>query len=175
MKGNKTANLTENKLRGIISESVRQALNELDWKTYASAGDEAQRRSMEGPETYDNLGDRIRYKMKYANRASGLHNAATSRFNQDFGYNDGNNQVKMGGDFDSTEEFAPHAKGLKSKGYGNPMSYEHGWNNHKLTHQTPQEFFDNDDAANAYSRADDELRNYRRGNYSYNDGKWESK
>ena len=46
----KRIRLTESDLHQIIKESVKKCLNELDWKTYSSAADEAKRRANGYPE-----------------------------------------------------------------------------------------------------------------------------
>lgn len=162
--------LTESDLHRIVKE----VLTELDWKTYANAANkrlsQTKERNTDIPWTDD-----VKRRADLHNRAEELGNYAKERFNQDYGYNDGSDwwgdedarSVKMGGDFQSTEEFSPHAVGYRGKGYGNPYKYEHGWNLEKGGHITPDDFFDNEEAASAYKRADDEIKNYKKGNYDY--------
>ena len=81
-------------------------------------------------------------------------------------------KVGLGGDFNSTGEFAPHVVGYRSKGYGNPAKYEHGWSDSPMGHMEPEEFFNtNPEASEAYRNADAEWENYKKGNYDYQKGK----
>lgn len=45
--------LTESQLHNMISESVKQVLSELDWKTYASAADKARDKRLNNKDDYD--------------------------------------------------------------------------------------------------------------------------
>lgn len=181
----KLIRLTESDLHNIIKESVNNILSELDWKTYANANKEARKRGdadywrEKGEKGFDAI-------KKAANgriRAKRFGDASKNTFNRDYGYKNGNHwdndyaEVRLGGDFDSTEEFAPHAVGYRSKGYGNPAKYEHGWSDSPMGHMEPEEFFNaNSDASEAYRNADAEWKDYKKGNYEYQKGKgWTKK
>lgn len=172
--------LTEGDLHKIIKESVNNILSELDWKTYANAGKEASKRG--DADYWRDKGEKgFGVYNKAANervRANRFGKYAQNAFDRDFGYEKGNEydynddyvRVGMGGDFNSTQEFGPHAAGWK-RAEGSIMSkrFPYGLS---TTETTPEEFFgDNTDAIQAYNTAKDEIRNYKQGNYDYQKGK----
>ena len=171
--------LDENKLRRVIKESVKKVISELDWKTYANAANKSLER---GNTSYwkdkgENPNSAIGKAVDARGRAQRFGNAAKNAFNRDYGYQNGEiwdddfSDVRLGGDFDASEEFGPHVVGRKDKGYGNPAKFERGWDDNKMRHSTPEDFFgDNVDAAQSYRNADAELRNYYKGNYRYSKG-----
>ena len=176
--------LTEGDLHRIIKESVNMVLTELDWKTYANAatkmhgerGDTSYWRD-KGVEGFDAIKNAANARL----RAKRLGDAAKNSFNRDFGYQQGQHfydddyqRVGMGGDFDSTEEFAPHAAGWRHDGVASLKKFPHGV---YTTERTPEDFFKgNHDAVQAYNKAKDEVKNYNKGNYDYQKGKgWTKK
>ena len=171
----KLIRLTEGDLHRIISNSVKRALQEMDYKTYLNAGDEARKRGSIGYQRekgVEGLDNQLIAGRRERERAHAFDDAARQAFNRDYGYQDDKNFVGMGGDPDATEEFGPHAIGLKDKGYGNPTKYEYGRNRDSFAEETPEEFFDgNTDASDAYRRGDADLRRYRSGKSHYNKGK----
>ena len=168
--------LTEGDLHRMIRECVHGALNELDWKTYANAEKKARARGTnywreKGRKGFDAIHDAAMSKI----RANRFGDTARDAFDREFGYQRGDRwdddyqRVGMGGDFDSTEEFGPHAAGWKHAGYADIKRFPHGV---YTTERTPEEFFDgNDDAVDAYNKAKEEMRNYKKGNYEYIKGK----
>lgn len=164
--------INENELHKLIGESVKKMISELDWKTYANASKKSMEKSVPSDFEGGSLADRAKKAMKNRERAKRFGDAARQSFNDQFGYEGDGVQVDMGGDFMSTEEFGPHIRGLKDKGYGRPMRYDHGWNDHELKHQTPEEFFGGDDnAVSAYNKGKEEIGNYKKGKYGYAKGK----
>lgn len=176
--------LTESRLRVMIGEAVKGALNELDWKTYANAEKEARRR---GEISYwrdkgeGDFGDWLHNATLQRERAKRFGDAAKDAFDRDYGYqrgeryyDDGYQRVGMGGDFGYTEEFGPHAAGWRPDGVADVKRFPHGV---YTTEKTPEEFFgDNGDAIQAYNKAKDEIRDYKKGNYEYVKGKgWQLK
>lgn len=175
--------LTESDLHRIIKESVNKVLTELDWKTYANAEKKAIERGdtsywREKGETFPNT---ISKAADQRIRAKRFGDAAKDAFNRDFGYQQGEHfydddyqRVGMGGDFGYTEEFSPHAAGWKHDGVASLKQFPHGV---YTTERTPEEFFgDNSDAVQAYNKAKDEVGNYKKGNYGYQNGKgWQLK
>lgn len=176
--GKNIVRLTESQLRGIVKESVKQVISELDWKTYANAANKM--RSERGDSDYwyekgERFPNTVSKAAKARQRAERLGQASKNAFNRDYGYKNGKKwfdddyaEVGMGGDFGYTDEFAPHAAAWKSDGVDLKKRFPHGV---YTTERTPEEFFDgNPDskaAVNAYNRAKDEMRNYKRGNYEY--------
>ncbi len=181
----KLIRLTESDLHRIVKESVNKVLTELDWKTYANAEKAARGRdtSYWREKGYEPRHDAIVKAADSRMRASRFADAAKDAFNRDYGYKNGERwdddyaEAKFGGDFDSSQEFAPHAVGYRSKGWGNPKKYEFGTDNDTLQSVTPEEFYQgNEDAANAYHNADNEIKNWKKGNYDYQNGKgWQLK
>lgn len=181
----KLVRLTEGDLHRIIENSVKQALNELDWKTYANAGNKAMKggsisaqRELDPTATPPSLLDRA---VSAKHRANRFFNKATNQFNQDYGHKNGHSwdddysSVDMGGDFNSGEEFSPHARGYQKNDFGSTEKYEHGWKDYG-GEMTPEEFFKDPQQADRYRKADAELKNYKRGNYEYQKGKgWKLK
>lgn len=168
--------LTESQLHNVIRESVKQVLSELNWKTYANAERKMSKRGntaywRENGEVFPND---IRKATNARQRASRLGDAAKDAFNREYGYKQGHwldddyAEVGMGGDFGSTDEFAPHAAAWKHYGIASKKCFPHGV---YTTERTPEEFFDGnpnaDDAINAYDKASGEISNYRYGKYSY--------
>lgn len=175
--------LTESQLHAVVEESVRRMLSELDWKTYANAGNKMS--SERGNTAYwKNKGFTPNQAIgKAANaryHADRFYDAAKNSFKRDKGYQNGKpwdddyRSVNMGGDFNSTEEFGPHAIGYKSKGYGNPYKYEYGsrYDGYAPTKMSPEEFYGNDStAAQAYRDADEDIQNWKNGKSKYIKGK----
>lgn len=173
--------LTESDLHRIIKESVKKVLSEADWKTFANAEKEARKRGdmsywREQGETDPKA--LLNKAVDSRARAGRFGQYAKEKFNKEHGYKNGDMwdddfaSVKMGGDFDATEEFAPHAIGLRSKGYGNPKKYEFGRDNDTFQKVSPEEFFQgNDDAAQAFKKANDEVKNWKSGKSKYVKGK----
>ena len=177
----RTVRLTESELKNIITESVKNIISELDYKTLANAEKEASRRGQKSywsDQGYD-FPNAVSKAAHERIRAERFGKAARDAFNRDHGYktgdywdNEGYAEVGLGGDFRSTEEFAPHAVGYRSKGDGNPAKYERGMRQDSYERMEPEEFFEtNPEAAEAYRNADTEWKNYRKGNYEYTQGK----
>lgn len=176
--------ITESQLRNIIAESVKNVLSELDWKTYANAGKKAGKggdisaqRELSPNGTPSQW---FKDAVKSRERANKFYDKAKEEFNKTHGYKNGRrydddySEVELGGDFTASEEFGPHARGFKSKGYGEPYKYEYGrkYDGYAGQDMTPEEFFDgNSDASNAYHNAEEEWNNYKKGNYDYDDEK----
>lgn len=176
--------LTESQLHRVIRESVKQALSELDWKTYANAGKKAgeggdisAQREM-NPKGTPNQWFKDASNARY--RANKFYDKAREQFDTDYGYSNGSlydkdaSNVRMGGSFTSSEEFSPHAVGYKDKGYGNPYKYEYGrrYDGYAGQDMSPEEFFNgNQEAAGAYRKADKEIRGYKQGQAKYAKGK----
>lgn len=164
-----TIRLTEPDLHQIIKESVNNILSELDWKTYANA---AQKRAQQADEN-PNKPDLRKKSYDLANYANNI------LYIDDYKY-------------DTLGDKMNSKKSAKFDAYVNPMSSKmsygtvRGWNNggneifstdkgvyhnSKGGLTTPGKHFRNNDVANAYSRANDELWDYEKGNYDYQKGK----
>lgn len=183
---NNRIRLSESQLHKVIKESVKNILSELNYKTLANAEKEARKRGEKSYWAEKGVGfpENVSKAAMSRIRADRFGKAAKDAFNRDYGYktgdvwdSEGYAEVGLGGDFNSTEEFAPHAVGYRSKGYGNPAKYEHRWSDYSMKHMEPEEFFNtNPDAAKAYRNADTEWKNYKKGNYDYQKGKgWAKK
>ena len=111
-------------------------------------------------------------------RAERFGKAAKDRFNDDYGFRQGQPydndymEVCMGGDFGSTAEFGPHAVGYRNNGRLSPKKYEYGSDRYTYQDMTPEQFFQgNEDAAQKFHNAEDEIKKYYGGKYSYEKGK----
>ena len=168
--------LTENQLKAMVTESVRKALNEIDWKTYANAAKkrlqqykDSDRKDMEkfdkfydlnkmanerfsdeyiGNMKYDTFGDKMKGKRSPKFDAH-IDTGKTDRM--PYGTVRGTN--KSGDEIFSTEKGTYHSsKGITS----------------------PKKFFRDNDVADKYEKANDELWNYDNGQYYYDNG-WKLK
>jgi len=172
----------EDKLKAIVSESIKRTLNELDWKTYANAAKIARKDSDWGLQN-------SRYNI--------FRRKAAEEFNKAYGYS---SHAKLPDDYpwhneddtshlDFSEVYADpeyicrddfsNVKGRKY--YKVPEDfdwnndppfydiYSHGKNNGQVI--TPEKFFKGshggENAAKAYRNAQTELDNYKNGNYEY--------
>lgn len=176
--------INESQLRKIIAESITKAINELDYKTYINAGKKtgkggdisAQRELNPNGTPAQWFQDAV----KARKRAEKFYDKAREEFNQTHGYKNGRrydddySAVELGGDFTSSEEFGPHIRGFKSKGYGEPYKYEYGrrYDGNAGKDMSPEEFFDgNGDASNAFNNAQEEWANFKQGKYDYDNEK----
>lgn len=177
--------LTESQLHNVIRRCINEALDELDWKTYANANKKMRERgnmSYWREQGFDDI-EAFKRAGNARRRAKNLGDAAKAAFNRDYGYSNGSlydkdaSNVQMGGDFDATEEFGPHAVGYQDKGYGNPYKYSGGrrYDGCYGTEMTPEEFFNgNQDAAAAYKKGNQDIKNWKSGKSKYTKGKgWE--
>jgi hypothetical protein len=82
----KLVRLTESQLHRVIKESVNRLLTELDWKTYASAGDKAIRRANNEKRPYIDDDEHGAYLMSKPSeiKAYDFNKAAAKRFNDKF-------------------------------------------------------------------------------------------
>lgn len=168
----KRIRLTESDLKNIIKESVNNILSELDWKTYANASKKRAQQADENPN-----------KSELRKKSYDLASYANKKFNDEYI-----------GDYkyDTLGDKMNGKKSAKFDAYINPMSSKmsygtvRGWNkgNNEIFSTdkgvyhsgkggltTPRKHFRNNDVANAYSRANDELWDYEKGNYDYQKGK----
>ena len=175
--------LTEQDLHGIIRDCINEALNEADWKLFVNSGkqenDNAEKFRQEKSFLSMSPEERNKYWAMKA-RAAKFFKAGRDAFNRDFGYKTSDDkygknlrQVKLGGDFNSTEEFAPHVQGARRDEFGNDYKeFPHGV---YTTERTPEDFFKGDEGAvQAYNKAKEEWNNYTKGNYKYDKG-WKLK
>ena len=164
--------LTESDLKRVISESVKQIISELDWKTYQNAANKRLRQSRETPERSKELWDKSWELGKYANE----------KFHDDY---IGNYRYDTVGDKlkgKKSAKFDGHIGPSNGKiAYGNVRGWNKGgdeifstekgvYHNHQGI-VTPRQHFRDSDIADAYSRANDELWDYENGNYDYTQGK----
>lgn len=172
--------LTESQLRNMIAE----AINELDYKTYINAGKKAGKGGdISAQRELNPNGTPAQWfqdAVKARERAKKFYDKAREEFNQTHGYKNGRrydddySAVELGGDFTASEEFGPHIRGFKSKGYGEPYKYEYGrrYDGYAGKDMSPEEFFDgNGDASNAFNNAQEEWANFKQGKYDYDNEK----
>lgn len=173
----KVIRLTESDLHRIVESSTRRILSELDWKTYASAGEKARDRG--DMKYWTEKGVHFPHNVSKAaearGRAARFYDAAKDAMNRDYGYQQGEYSDEdytfagLGGDFDATDEYGPHPVGYKrTPSHPLPQKYEPRF----ADDMKPEEFFDgNQDAANSFKNVGSELKNYKKGNYEYVPGK----
>lgn len=167
--------LTEGQLNRVIKESVNNILSELDWKTYANASKKRYQQSGENPQDRK-LFDKAYYLGKKANQ----------QFNDDFvgDYKYDTLADKLKGKHSATFDAHIHP-GSDNMAYGAVRGYNKGGTEMFSTKKgayysnkangggyiSPRQHFRNQDIADAYSKANDELWDYQDGNYDYQKGK----
>ena len=164
--------IKESQLRKIIQESLK----ELDWKTYANAAKKAHEWRNEHPFLYDR------------NRGLDFDNAAQKSFNQQHDIE--NNPMHGGekGNINFTSFHGePELSGSREHDFGDgggPFNLKHNvyhmskkygkdggygrtrmWDHPHET--TPEEFFDNDEMAKKFRDAEQDVDDYKNGNYEY--------
>lgn len=116
----------------MVRQCVNEALNELDWKTYANASEKARNRGTnywkgKGRNGFDAISDAADSTIS----ADRFGRAAQDAFDRDYGYQQGElgddnyQRVGMGGSFNGTEEFGPHTAGWKKAGYCSTSCFPH--------------------------------------------------
>ena len=179
-----TIKLKESEFKRLITESVKGVINELDWKTYQHAAKKAHLKSLDnygyGQPNYDE--DK---SSEYIRKSSNFSKAAEDAFNKEYGYDDGRYHLGLNSRRQGSSTIAPGggtfpyydvsdiSAGDRNDTYkwggrtfekGLPLKYDF----HRST--TPKNVVDKFDSAN------DELDNYKRGNYEYIKGKgWQMK
>ena len=149
----KTIKLTE-----YLSKIIKEALNELDWKTYANAAKKAERKWLDADTSDDGVPHRIRYTK--------FDNAATDAFNKEYGYEDDDFSYEKGSG-DSRTFTNKKRVGTYASPFGVNKRYWHDTYRNDGYPDYPM----NDNAANALERGDNELSKYYNGNYEYVKGK----
>lgn len=171
-----TIRLTESELKKVISESVKQIISELDWKTKQWAADERMKRD----DDVFNNGQNSPYYNKYQKRDfTGQQHSnqleAAREFNKRYGLNDYESSYKSPDGTSTSREVGMNSLGDLDATYATTKQTgkrngEYGWH----TLDTGNQYrFDTDDARtrNAYNRAKDEFNKYKNGNYQYTKGK----
>ena len=177
----RTVRLTESELKNIITESVKNIISELDWKTYANAAKKASKRSKQ-------------YGDKEYKRAERFSKAASDAFNDvmgyEYDYNDRNGRKRHGKiRTDNTNtvkdgKWVPDTRlGKVTSEYdddgklrGNYANYHwmnlHGnWDHRGSAYAGTENDDDIEDVRTHWDAAKSELDNYRKGNYDYTQGK----
>lgn len=80
--GKQIIRLTESDLHNLVKESVNKILTELDWKTYASAADKAEKRWHQAA---DDRNKDPKGMKKYGNQMRSFNKASADAFNRDYG------------------------------------------------------------------------------------------
>lgn len=159
-----TIKLNETQLRKIIAESVKKVLQESDYKTYLWAAQQAKAKGDEA-------------------RAQKFFNYAQQLYSQEFGSRNGEDtQIGLGGKpnnygavFGSnTLGVSPRQSGNETVDgeyrvtqYGSPSNMNRSDMMNTMRNQYPK-------SAQQYSNAENELSDFRNGNYVYNNG-WKRK
>ena len=141
--------LTEGQLHNVIRESVNNILNEIDWKTYASAADKSERKAKDywlsnNQDEFHKNSDRIRPLQRAANDA---YRKKYPGQIYDLPYHhvqDPYDSLRFKKDRDEYNEIAPYD----------------GRNLYSMSDQEKDDLLDQEN----------ELRNYQKGNYKYGKG-----
>ena len=181
-------------------ECMNEGVDEIDWKTAQWAADERARRNAEvsGDQGYNSP-----YYSKYQKMGGGdvkngiakgnalqrsSSDAAKQKFNDEFGYDDGNG-AKVGysrytwdnadgtatgggvGVTDGNQRFSSALMApTSSHGNADTPIYNKGNGTFYSANSVNQSLAGNQPLQNAFSKADQEMRNYRTGNYTYDKG-----
>jgi hypothetical protein len=129
-----TIRLTESELKKVISESVKQIISEMDWKTFQNAGIKSDELAMDIARKPENAGlaphqyskeDKLAYD-KHRRRSQEFINAAKKAFDRDHGYNDSTTLVASSPDIVPTlNGIGAYEKGGKWKGQWDDFAGEY--------------------------------------------------
>lgn len=165
-----TIRLTENELKNIITESVKNIISELDWKTYANA---ARKASQQAGTRYDKGNDKER-SYRFAN-------AASDAFNKEFGYGyyasphrgDGSRgprgNAEIYSDIEQTYR-GPRIRLNQTKNTTSSLGL-HGYKDYEDGEFDSTDLHDNNELEMRWDAANAEMENYRMGRYDYTKGK----
>ena len=167
--------INESQLRNIIKE----AINELDWKTYANAAKKAKEWREKNPYKYDR------------NRGMSFDRAAVNAFNKqhdidnlpNFGgergninFRSDNGNVELSGSRD--HDFGYDKSGMLnhnvthlSKQYGKDGKYGRTRMWDRAYETTPEEFYDDEEMATKFINAEKDVEDFNSGKYSYDNKK----
>lgn len=147
----RTVRLTESELKNIITESVKNIISELDWKTYANAAKKAQHRAL----GYDDEKER--------DRAYRFSKAAEDAFSRDHDLDDYPYFARMRSRDKYTDLPCDDTMNVvaKTRLERDPFGAYCGVSDHRLP----------DDFRKRYKDAQDEVEDYKKGNYDYTKGK----
>ena len=166
--------INEAQLKAIVAESVKRVLGEMDWKTYQWAADERKRRNDDVFANRENSPYYEKYKKTLPFlRHKDSQRAAADAFNKEYGMDDYTYDGKGGVDYRTVR--MDDSDGIVDGEYryftpdGRCGTHDIAWGRYNLDTK-------DDITRNAYQRANDEVNNYRNGNYTYVKGKgWELK
>ena len=167
-----TIRLTESELRKMISESVKGAINELDWKTYMNAAKKAYD-SAENDDEED--------------RAWKFADTAEKAFNRDYGYVEPDDNLEYYGQKANQDisgaNFTPRGQYGVGMGSWTPLKAQmhsvrnigRGETNNSMINPNSK-MKPSKNTIDAYQRAEDEMEKYANGKYNYKKGKgWQLK
>jgi len=163
-KYNKTMKLNEKQLRQIVKES----LNELDWKTYANAAKKRLQQYRENPENKE-LWDKWYELNKMANQRFDDDYVGTMKYDTLGDKWKGKHSPKFDVHFDTskTDRMPYGAVNGYNKGGNKIFSTDKGRYHSPNGITTPKSFFRDQEVADKFEKANDELWNYDMGNYDY--------
>ena len=174
--------LTENKLKQIVTESVRNVLTELDWRTYASAGkkahDEVRNKVSSGNINSDDLQNDSKL-MRKVRQARKLTDKAVDSSRDKFSkFNDDNNEFYTTVDSDDT-----YYANVDNDSWGgrsmftdkNGKTKMQGLTSTKKTGVSPERYFGyNDEKVSNWNNFSKEINDFNSGKSKYIKGKgWE--
>ena len=192
--------INESQLKAIVAESIKRVLGEMDWKTYQWAADERKRRNDDVLANGENSPYYEKYQKqgrKYYSQPEGRsfdsQRAAAEEFNRRYGMDTEEHPNGYTGERVLRNVYMDNygdtnANYSKMGRYGTECAHSNTrrnlGKNFKGTNlsdpyrdaQLRDEFKNDTKIQDAYKKANDEVNNYRNGNYTYVKGKgWELK
>jgi hypothetical protein len=185
----RTIKLTESELKSIITESVKNIISELDWKTFQNAGNKSHELAMDiankpenanlAPHQYSRE-DKLAYD-KHMRRSHDFIKAAKKSFDRDHGYTSDTTIVASSPDIIPTlNGVGAFKNGGKWRGQWDEFAGEYVGNNEpniasRFYGKSSENFYnggiEDKDALNAYDKAKKEMKDYHSDNYRYTKGK----
>lgn len=181
--------LTESELKQVISESVKQIISELDWKTFQNAGVKSYELAMDIANKTENANlaphqyseeDKLAYN-KHKKRSRDFISAAKKAFDRDHGYTSDTTVVASSPDIIPTlNGVGAFKNGGKWKGRWDDFAGEYVGTNEpniasRFYGKSSENFYnggiEDKDTLNAYDKAKKEMKDYHSGNYQYTKGK----
>lgn len=168
----RTVKLTESELKQIITESVKNIISELDWKTYANAAKKTHLKALDG----DVSGDEYHKLLKKSNNFS---KAANNAFDRDYGIDNGSLYTKLDNSRHGSNTpapgggYFPYQDDTKLKTYDRTektaWGYDYPMDDYEI--ERMYKWNKDDEFTQKHKAANKEIQDYKKGNYDYTKGK----
>lgn len=183
----KKIRLTEQDLHKIVKESVNRVLTELDWKTYQNAAKKAHLKALD--DYGDRYGGNPNYdkdkSSEYIRKSNNFSKAAEDAFNKEYGYDDGRYHLGLNSRRYGSSKRAPGGGTFPyydaSEISANDRNDTYKWGGRTYERDLPLKYDFNrnitpKNVVDKFDSANDELNNYKRGDYEYKKGQgWKLK